>query len=1111
MVKSTQEESANLHNNVSYCFNRDCSQPENSLDADVCNSCGANLLLQSRYRAIQLIGQGGFGRTFKGIDESKLDKPNCAIKQFWVETSSTTKAKAGELFKREAQRLRVLGKHPHIPALYDYFVEEKEQYLIQEFIRGENLSQEKISNENSIRQLLLDLLPIIQFVHSHKVIHRDLKPENIIRRDRDNSLVLVDFGAAKVVTETTANKTSTVIGSAAYTAPEQLKGKAVFASDIYSLGVTCVYLLTQVHPFSLFDSGENTWNWRHYLSQPVSGELGNILDKMLEGATNKRYQSTSEILKALQTRDVKVRYVGQKLLGVSAAFVLALLGVRALVSPIVQQVSSPTVSSPTIERSPKPITTPHTNYKPGGLYGYFQGKQVQAFALEHTAVDAKIAGNLSRVEVTQTFTNPNDKPLEAIYKFPLPDDAAVDDMEIRVGDRIIRGNIKKKQEAKAIYQQAKREGKTAGLLEQQKDNIFTQSLANIQPGEKVEVVIRYTNTLQFIGSNYEFAFPLVVAPRYGEDKTSNNFNRGRRSDASPAFSRQGTSDPLIAPAFADDFAKTRSGKDINVNIEIDAGVAISKIQSPSHEILVQNTNSTTRVALTNKDIIPNQDLVLRYQLAGAETQATVLTQSGKQGGHFATYLIPAVNYNDKEIVPKDVVFLMDTSGSQRGAAIAQSKELMRQFISGLNENDTFNIIDFASSTKKLSNQPLANTRENRAKALAYVSKIDANGGTQLMNGIDTVLNFPAVEDGRLRSIILLSDGLIGADEQAIAQIRDNLKPGNRLYSFGVGHSTNRFLLDRLAELGRGTVTILPIEEDAVKVAEKFYREINKPVVTNIEIEWLGKGKAPEIYPKQSPDLFASQPLVLYGRKDDASNGKLKITGTVAGGKPYEEILDVNFQQVGGNNASQRVSGLQPVVPKGYRKHKATGEVAIAQLWGRSRIKDLMNQMYGRETPKEVEVVTKTALDYNLLSKYTAFVAVDEKETVKKEDSNNNIKSQSEEAKRLASKPINNKFFTTRESAGIATGTISTKKSATHRIKNRTQKQSTANSCSTCDSIANPIPIVSTPNNNTQSVPEPSEIIGNLLALMLIVLFFTRKRWNHLLKALLQNKFGNKSH
>ncbi|MDJ0747585.1 MAG: VIT domain-containing protein [Xenococcaceae cyanobacterium MO_167.B27] len=995
MVKSKHQEDKSDRKPISYCFNRDCKQPKNSYNSNKCISCGSSLLLKNRYRAVKLIGHGGFGRTFQGIDESQVSKPYCAIKQFWIQSGSPSIEKAAELFSQEAQRLEVLGTHPNIPALKDYFVEAQDQYLIQEFISGRNLSQELREEgawtEEKVRNLLLNLLPLMQFIHSQQIIHRDIKPQNIIRRQRDGELFLVDFGAAKVVTETTLDKTGTIIGSAAYTAPEQLQGKAVFASDFYSLGVTCIHLLTQVHPFNLFDSGEYLWNWRDYLSQPVSDRLKNIIDKMLERAVNKRYQSAEEILKDLREKPAKPKNTAKKLLGASAAAVLVLLGMRALMSPVIRQVSTTIEQEPSRQYS----SLPQVNSELGGLYGYSEGEQVQTFPLEHTTVTAKIAGNLSRVEVKQTFSNPNDQPLEAIYKFPLPDDAAVDDMEIRIGDRVIRGIIKKREEAQKIYQEAKREGKTAGLLEQQRDNIFTQSLANIQPGEQIDVIIRYTNTLQFIGSNYEFVFPMVVAPRYeSETPTSKNFN------------------PFETAAWASGLQETRSGRDIDVNIEIDAGVAISELQSFSHPIKIQKNSSITRVSLAKRDVIANQDLILRYQVMGAKTQATVLTQRNQQGGHFATYLIPAVNYKPEQIVPKDVIFLIDTSGSQRGEAIEQSKELMRQFISGLNQDDTFNIIDFANSTSKLADEPLANTRENRAQALAYVSKLDANGGTELMNGINTVLNFPAAADGRLRSIVLLSDGLIGNDEEVIRQIREKLQPGNRLYSFGVGHSTNRFLLNRLAELGRGTVTILPPKEDAVEVADKFFREINNPVVTNIEVKWIGEGKAPEIYPQQSPDLFASQPLILYGRKQDSKNGKLKIIGTVAGGQSYEKVLDVNFQQVSGNSA-------------------------IAQLWGRSRIKDLMNQMYGRENPEGVSAVTETALDYNLLSKYTAFVAVDDSKE------NNNLLSQ-------------------------------------------------------------------TPRRNNVSAPEPRDIIGNLLALIFILLFFTRKRWNHLAKSILQKLEATKS-
>lgn len=176
MVKFAREESTRFNKNASYCFNRDCSQPHNTQDVRTCNSCGSDLLLKNRYRALELIGQGGFGRTFKGMDESQQNKPYCAIKQFWIEPNNPDKEKAAELFEQEAKRLEILGKHTNIPALQNHFIEEKEQYLVQEFISGDNLAEEKIWNEQKIRQLLLNLLLLIQFVHSHKVIHRDIKP-----------------------------------------------------------------------------------------------------------------------------------------------------------------------------------------------------------------------------------------------------------------------------------------------------------------------------------------------------------------------------------------------------------------------------------------------------------------------------------------------------------------------------------------------------------------------------------------------------------------------------------------------------------------------------------------------------------------------------------------------------------------------------------------------------------------------------------------------------------------------------------------------------------------------------------------------------------------------
>lgn len=574
----------------------------------------------------------------------------------------------------------------------------------------------------------------------------------------------------------------------------------------------------------------------------------------------------------------------------------------------------------------------------GGLFAEVDGKKL-SFPLKRTDVEADISGNLSRVEVKQTFTNPYDRPLEAIYQFPLPEDAAVDDMEIRIGNRIIRGVIKERQEAKQIYETAKQEGKTAALLEQERANLFSQSLANIVPGETIEVVIRYTNSLEFEGGDYEFVFPTVVGPRYIP---------GAQIDAAGNTTRVADAAKITPPVLP---PKQRSGNDISITVNVDAGVPIRNLRSPSHPILTSQKGQQTQVKLANQTTIPNKDLILRYQVANQQTQATLLTQSDQRGGHFATYLIPALKYKSNEIVPKDVVFLMDTSGSQSGPPIVQSKKLMTQFLDKLNPNDTFSIINFSNTTSKLSQKPLANTPANRKKALEYIKKLNADGGTELMNGINTVAAFPPAPDGRLRSVVLLTDGLIGDDETIIAAVRDRLKPGNRIYPFGVGYSTNRFLLDRLAEVGRGSVEVVAPKDSAEKVAAKFVKTINKPVLTDIEVSWVGPGKGPDIYPQRVPDLFANQPLVLHGRKQDSQSGKLKITGRMAGGKSYEQVLGVKFN--------------------------ASGNEAIAQLWGRNRIKSLMNQMYGRETDPAVKQVTNTALAYRLLSKYTAFVAVTE--------------------------------------------------------------------------------------------------------------------------------------
>lgn len=307
---------------MSYCLNPNCQQPQNLNLTKFCQGCGSSLLLKGRYRAIKLIGKGGFGRTFLAVDEDKPSKPYCVIKQFFPSNpSSSNLQKAVELFEQEAIRLEEVGRHPQLTELLAHFTQGNRQYLVQEFIDGYNLAQtlatEGAFNERKIRSLLNSLLPVLDFIHDRNIIHRDIKPENIILRrscsleykpllipqsfTQEEQIVLVDFGAAKSATVTALQRTGTVIGSAGYTAPEQTVGKAVFASDLYSLGVTCIHLLTKRHPFDVYSFADAAWVWRDYLNNSVSDHLDQVLDKLLQHPLKKRYQSATEVLKDLNS------------------------------------------------------------------------------------------------------------------------------------------------------------------------------------------------------------------------------------------------------------------------------------------------------------------------------------------------------------------------------------------------------------------------------------------------------------------------------------------------------------------------------------------------------------------------------------------------------------------------------------------------------------------------------------------------------------------------------------------------------------------------------------------------------------------------------------------
>lgn len=310
---------------MSYCFNLSCQRPHNPDTAKFCQNCGANLILGHAleagaashvYQAKSILGQGGFGRTFLAIDLTERDRQSedntlapgyCVIKQSLPPPLLADPQKAGELFRREADQLAQLGEHPQIPRLLDQIEQENSQYLIQEFIDGDNLEvllgKQGPFNERQIGKVLGDLLPVLDYIHRHRVIHRDIKPENIIHPINGDRLVLVDFGAAKESASTLPTRTGTIIGSAGYVAPEQAIGKAEFASDLYSLGATCVHLLTGLHPFDLYSVSEATWIWSQYLPEPLSPRFQRVLNKLLHPATNQRYRTAREVMADLNLNE----------------------------------------------------------------------------------------------------------------------------------------------------------------------------------------------------------------------------------------------------------------------------------------------------------------------------------------------------------------------------------------------------------------------------------------------------------------------------------------------------------------------------------------------------------------------------------------------------------------------------------------------------------------------------------------------------------------------------------------------------------------------------------------------------------------------------------------
>jgi Ca-activated chloride channel family protein len=567
--------------------------------------------------------------------------------------------------------------------------------------------------------------------------------------------------------------------------------------------------------------------------------------------------------------------------------------------------------------------------------------------LKHTDVKAEISGFLSRVRVTQEFENPFKEKIEAVYTFPLPQAAAVDDMTMMVGSRTVRGRILRREEAQAVYEAARSNGQVAGLLDQERPNVFTQSVANIMPGEKVTVTISYVETLKYEDGSYRFVFPMVVAPRYipGAATSAGGGGTSPNTTQVPDASRI---TPPVTPK------GTRVGHDISVDVSLDAGVPIDDLKSISHEIDVERPNGwSAHVRLKNRDEIPNKDFVLKYDVAGRRVEDALLTHRTDKGGFFTFILQPPDRVTVEDVTPKEIVFVLDTSGSMSGFPIEKAKESMKLALDGLYPQDTFNLITFAGDTSILFPQPVPATKENMAKAQKFLETREGGGGTEMMKAIKAALD-PSDAGGHIRIVCFMTDGEVGNDMEIISEVQKH--PNARVFAFGIGSSVNRFLLDKIAEEGRGEVEYVSLNEDGSAAARKFHERIRSPLLTDISIEWAGLPVA-DVYPKRIPDLFSVKPVILTGRYTAGGRGVIRLKGKMSGRDFVREI---------------------PVeLPEAEARHDV-----LATLWARTRIDDLMSKDYAGIQQNNAhadlkETITQLGLEYRLMTQFTSFVAVEE--------------------------------------------------------------------------------------------------------------------------------------
>lgn len=558
---------------------------------------------------------------------------------------------------------------------------------------------------------------------------------------------------------------------------------------------------------------------------------------------------------------------------------------------------------------------------------------------QSTEVEITVNGMLTEAVVKQRFTNPDDDWVEGIYVFPLPTNTAVHAMKLRVGDRIIEGQVKEKAEAKRTYEKAKRQGKKASLVEQERPNIFTTSVANIGPGEEVSVEIAYQEILEYDSGRFELRFPMVVGPRFipGGRVEPRAGGSGWAFDTDQVPDASRITPPVLHPSVG-------AVNPVTLSVKVDAGMKLESVDCLSHDVRIKRHRRSFRVVL---DGVPaDRDFVLEWRPQRAEQPRAAVFTEERDGWNYVLAMIvpPADDAVEGVRLPRESVFVIDTSGSMGGASIQQARQALELALDKLQPEDWFNVIEFNSRTRRLFQGSRQALPVNIDEARSWVRRLQANGGTQMMPALMAALE-DHEEHTPLRQVVFITDGCVGNEDSLFRTITANLGR-SRLFTVGIGSAPNAHFMERAAGFGRGSSTFIGRpSEVALRVGELFAK-IENPVLADVELAWPDPDA--ETWPERIPDLYVGEPLVVVARMG-TTHGDLRASGILDGGSWNADL---------GLKAGARRAGIN-------------------RLWARRKIASLMDRRATGTPEAEVrESVLEVALEHSLVSRYTSLVAVD---------------------------------------------------------------------------------------------------------------------------------------